>query len=120
MVPRPPRSTLTDTLFPFTTLVRSEALFRAYFTEGVDLSKIDNLTAIAENTGLDKIKIEQLLNSNTGKLEIEMAEKELQDLGITGVPLFIINRSAEHTSEIQSLMRTSYDVFCLKKKQITK
>jgi len=68
-----------------------EALFRAYFTEGVDLSKIQNLVDISVRAGLDGSKIEDLLNSNTGKLEIEMAEKELHDLGITAVPLFIID-----------------------------
>lgn len=68
-----------------------EALFRAYFTEGVDLTRVESLVRIAEDAGLDSEKIEQLLHSNTGKLEIEMAEKELQELGITSVPLFIID-----------------------------
>jgi predicted DsbA family dithiol-disulfide isomerase len=68
-----------------------EALFKAYFTEGIDLSKVENLIAISAKAGLDPEKIDQLLHSNTGKLEIEMAEKELQDLGITAVPLFIID-----------------------------
>jgi predicted DsbA family dithiol-disulfide isomerase len=68
-----------------------EALFRAHFTEGTDLSKIENLVDIAARAGLDRRKIELLLNSNTGKLEIEVAERELQDLGITSVPLFIID-----------------------------
>jgi predicted DsbA family dithiol-disulfide isomerase len=67
-----------------------EALFRAYFTDGVDLSRTENLLAICANAGMDAEHIEQLLETNTGKLEIEMAEKELHDLGITGVPLFII------------------------------
>jgi len=67
-----------------------EAFFRAYFIEGVDLSRVENLLDIAEDVGLDSDMIEALLNSNTGKLEIEMAEKELHDLGITSVPLFII------------------------------
>lgn len=67
-----------------------EAFFRAYFVEGIDLSNIDILADIAEGAGLDRTSVEQLLNSNTGKLEIEMAEKELHDLGITAVPLFII------------------------------
>jgi predicted DsbA family dithiol-disulfide isomerase len=69
----------------------AEALFKAYFTEGIDLSKIDNLVDISHQAGLDREKIDLLLHSNTGKLEIEMAEKELQDLGITSVPLFIID-----------------------------
>ena len=68
-----------------------EAFFSAYFTEGVDLSKIDNLIDIAGRSGMDRKAVKQLLHSNTGKLEIEMAEKELHDLGITAVPLFIIN-----------------------------
>ncbi len=68
----------------------AEAFFRAYFTEGVDLSKIENVINIAASAGMDPEKIEQLLNSNTGKVEIEMAEKELHDMGITAVPLFII------------------------------
>ena len=68
-----------------------ENFYKAFFTEGVDLSKNENLLDIAEHSGLDRDKIEQLLESNTGKVEIEMAEKELHDLGITGVPLFIID-----------------------------
>jgi predicted DsbA family dithiol-disulfide isomerase len=68
-----------------------EVLYKAYFTEGVDLSKTENLVTIAAGAGSDRTKVEQLLNSNTGKAEIEMAEKELNDLGITAVPLFIID-----------------------------
>lgn len=68
-----------------------EGFFRAFFTDGVDLSRTENLIDIAEEAGLDTDTIEALLNSNTGKLEIEMAEKELTDLGITSVPLFIID-----------------------------
>lgn len=68
-----------------------EALFRAYFTEGVDLTRTENLVDIAEQAGLDAGKVQLLLDSNTGKVEIEMAEKELHELGITSVPLFVIN-----------------------------
>ena len=68
-----------------------EALFSAYFTEGMDLSKAENLVDIAGRAGINREKIELLLNSNTGKLEIEMAEKELHNLGITSVPLFIVD-----------------------------
>lgn len=67
-----------------------EAFFRAYFTEGVDLSKLENLIEISANAGMEPEHVEQLLNSNTGKVEIEIAEKELHNLGITAVPLFII------------------------------
>lgn len=68
----------------------AEALFRAYFTEGLDLTKNENLIKIAVGAGLNGDKVDILLQSNTGKLEIEMTEVELQRLGITAVPLFII------------------------------
>ncbi len=67
-----------------------ELFFRAYFTEGLDLSQKANLLHIAAAVEMDVDRVDQLLDSNTGLLEIEMAEKELQDLGITSVPLFII------------------------------
>ena len=67
-----------------------EAFFKAYFREGVDLSQPENLVQISERAGMDGDQVRQLLDSNTGKIEIEMAEKELHDLGITAVPLFII------------------------------
>ncbi len=67
-----------------------ELFFRAYFTDGIDLSKTANLLHIAASVGMDVTRIEQLLESTTGLLEIEMAEKELHDLGITSVPQFIV------------------------------
>lgn len=69
----------------------AEAFFHAYFTEGINLSKTENLIEIAAKAGLDRAKVDLLLHSNTGKMEIEMAEKDLHDLGITSVPLFIID-----------------------------
>lgn len=68
-----------------------EGFFRAYFTDGVDLSRMENLIQIAVDAGLGRAKIAELMTTNTGRLEIEMAEKELRDLGITAVPLFIID-----------------------------
>ena len=67
-----------------------EAFFRGYFTEGLDLTKKENLIRIAVEAGLNGDKIDLLLESNTGKTQIEMAETELHRLGITSVPLFII------------------------------
>jgi predicted DsbA family dithiol-disulfide isomerase len=69
----------------------AEAFFRAYFVEGTDLSDVENLIGIAERCGMESGAVGELLYSNIGKLEIEMAEKEMHDLGITAVPLFIIN-----------------------------
>lgn len=68
-----------------------EALFEAYFAKGIDLSRKENLLEIARQVGLDTERTSFLLNSNTGKLEIEMAEKELHDLGISSTPLYIIH-----------------------------
>src|SRR3546814_2242446 len=84
MIRRPPRSTRTDTLFPYTTLFRSAAPDR----RGGD------------NCG--KRAMSALL-FHGGSLERERQE--------------IADRSEEHTSELQSLMRISYAVFCLKKKK---
>jgi predicted DsbA family dithiol-disulfide isomerase len=68
-----------------------EAFFKAYFTDGVDLTNNDNLVSIAVSTGLDKTKVEEFLNSSTGSAEVQMAETELQRAGVRGVPFYIIN-----------------------------
>src|SRR3546814_954548 len=85
MIRRPPRSTRTDTLFPYTTLFRSKDALRAIQFE----HQIDDAAA-------------------GGGIEIAGRLIGKQD------------RSEEHTSELQSLMRISYAVFCLKKKQTIK
>src|SRR3546814_3613029 len=85
MIRRPPRSTRTDTLFPYTTLFRSLA------SAGLpDEPKTEDILK-----GLYSIKNNDLGGLSASKL-----------------------RSEEHTSELQSLMRISYAVFCLKKKNI--
>lgn len=67
-----------------------EAMMKAYFTDGVDLSKPENLVLVAETVGFNKSDVEALLQSTTGLAEVEQAEKEMQKLGITGVPFYII------------------------------
>jgi predicted DsbA family dithiol-disulfide isomerase len=69
----------------------AEALFKAYFTDGVDLSKNDNLQAVANSVGLPDEKVKIFLESDTGLTEVAAAENELQTMGITGVPFYIIN-----------------------------
>src|SRR3546814_3268336 len=76
MIRRPPRSTRTDTLFPYTTLFRSMS---TGFERSAASSRASRSSAAAAISGMDR-------------------------------------RSEEHTSELQSLMRISYAVFCLKKK----
>src|SRR3546814_3831364 len=92
---RPPRSTRTDTLFPYTALVRSQ--------------NHGSIPHIGRHAG----------NPRSHRFGLYIGEA----LGPTGQHMHIqsihqsghIVRSEEHTSELQSLMRTSYAVFCLKK-----
>src|SRR3546814_9467255 len=89
MIRRPPRSTRTDTLFPYTTLFRSR-----YVREEGDAPVV-----VAKGQDLIALRIREIAEAN----EIPVFEDP---------PLA---RSEEHTSELQSLMRISYAVFCLKK-----
>src|SRR3546814_3920737 len=91
MIRRPPRSTRTDTLFPYTTLFRS-------------------LDAV-----LDK---RQIRNSFCQRWAVSCCRCAFY--GIRTIVSGARYRSEEHTSELQSLMRISYAVFCLKKKKINK
>src|SRR3546814_6154724 len=85
MIRRPPRSTRTDTLFPYTTLFRS-----------VDSPATEPTSG--DTTGGDEAAGAVTIDHTYGETTIE-------------------SRSEEHTSELQSLMRISYAVFCLKKKK---
>src|SRR3546814_2133098 len=98
MIRRPPRSTRTDTLFPYTTLFRSRLEIEAGAREP---------DAVFASKGL--FGIEECLQRS----EIERRERTVP--GIVGRD--DAARSEEHTSELQSLMRISYAVFCLKKKK---
>src|SRR3546814_5341126 len=115
MILRPPRPTRTDKLFPYTTLFRSDALNGGTVTFGAG-NEI--------NSGADTVQDIVWRNSNAldltnvkfdGKLGSEMTDAELFALE----DLITHGRSEEHTSELQSLMRISYAVFCLKKKKKT-
>ena len=68
-----------------------EAFMKAYFEDGVDLSKKENLIEVAAKAGLSQNKVEKLLSTDEGLAQIVHEEQELQKLGITGVPFFIIN-----------------------------
>src|SRR3546814_5991554 len=101
MVRRPPRSTRTDTLFPYTTLFRSAC---ALFEEGDEPEVRQWLDQVAmENGGVcqDAMIVETL----QGWIDQDRKHTALKA------------RSEEHTSELQSLMRISYAVFCLKKQK---
>src|SRR3546814_6268399 len=101
----PPRSTRTDTLFPYTTLFRS----------------IDTLRRRPGATG-DQADIPRL---ESGAASLDIAQRlfpifYLRIEKFQALPRVEPARSEEHTSELQSLMRISYAVFCLKKKTTTK
>src|SRR3546814_4170593 len=92
MIRRPPRSTRTDTLFPYTTLYRSRDKGRLARVAKRHLFPRPDLAHPVAKPDVDKRK---------------QRRSDKRD------------RSEEHTSEIQSLMRNSYAVFCLKKKKYT-
>src|SRR3546814_20582394 len=92
MIRRPPRSTRTDTLFPYTTLFRSSTAVKA-----------DNPEVKAARARMIPVVRRAEMLGELMRLKWAIA--------IAGT-----HRSEEHTSELQSLMRISYAVFCLKKK----
>src|SRR3546814_6581450 len=104
MIRRPPRSTRTDTLFPYTTLFRSADGVGAERVGGDD---IRSRLQIGARDLLDDRRPAERENVVIALLVALKAERA----GIVG------SRSEEHTSELQSLMRISYAVFCLKKKK---
>src|SRR3546814_2837762 len=130
---RPPRSTRTDTLFPYTTLFRSriqqgfqrlsQLARRRRFPNGDP----DRLSA---ETIARLVHIDQINHAAWGAMNIEEpdepgigiaryvrlnGEPQAADVAITIADEYQGRRSEEHTSELQSLMRISYAVFCLKK-----
>src|SRR3546814_2846774 len=108
MIRRPPRSTRTDTLFPYTTLFRSLGRGLAVDPER---HRAEDRRARAADPGDHRDALDQ-------PDEDRLARRHIGDAA--DVPCLCETRSEEHTSELQSLMRTSYAVFCLKNKQQNK
>src|SRR3546814_6995950 len=111
MIRRPPRSTRTDTLFPYTTLFRSD-YYQIVLEPRMARLRTLRWSDIYLNQQLDDI-IRQLLRL-ADLDEPYSSPGAPYDYRIAASPLAA--RSEEHTSELQSLMRISYAVFCLKKK----
>src|SRR3546814_13773746 len=107
MIRRPPRSTRTDTLFPYPTLFRSGR----DLVLGIDRG--DRILKVADRR--DRRFEDQVGDAGGVVLADRMAAID-HDLDVQAVALEQQIRSEEHTSELQSLMRISYAVFCLKKK----
>ncbi|MBL7862341.1 MAG: DsbA family oxidoreductase [Cyclobacteriaceae bacterium] len=68
-----------------------EAFLKAYFEEGVDLSKNENLASIADGVGLPVNRVLSLLNSDEGLNEVIAAEQQNYQRGVSGVPFYIVN-----------------------------
>src|SRR3546814_2769646 len=105
---RPPRSTRTDTLFPYTTLFRSDFATQIY-----------ELALLRELVGVGRELVENALDTSEDVdplSQIEAAEVALYRVSEGEGEGGSVKRSEEHTSELQSLMRISYAVFCLTKK----
>ncbi|MDT3402426.1 DsbA family oxidoreductase [Mucilaginibacter terrae] len=68
-----------------------EQLFQAYFTNGQNIDDIDTLIALGEATGLDATETREVLNSNTYAEQVHHDIYEAEQLGIRGVPFFVMN-----------------------------
>src|SRR3546814_3323705 len=106
MIRRPPRSTRTDTLFPYTTLFRSSHIARVDLETGKALAQT-KLPPDQFGEGITRWGDQIIGVTWQGGVGNRWSIEDLK-------------RSEEHTSELQSLMRISYAVFCLKKKKIKK
>src|SRR3546814_4128927 len=102
MIRRPPRSTRTYTLFPYTTLFRS-----MIGLSGLITPSLDEMVTVAEEMQRAEMNMPLLIGgATTSKVHTALRIAPAYE-----------GRSEEHTSELQSLMRISYAVFCLKKKK---
>src|SRR3546814_2506472 len=134
MIRRPPRSTRTDTLFPDTTLFRSQAGRGVEQGERREGRQVDAAGLRAEGRAQhlhlgDEVPVP--VNHAFGHAGRAAGEQDRGDVvglrvaqlrpgaGTVSLDLRQRGRSEEHTSELQSLMRISYAVFCLKKKKRT-
>src|SRR3546814_5759204 len=110
---RPPRSTRTDTLLPYTTLFRSGL---GSGPTDIELGLRLRYEITREFAPYIGVHYERDLFDTADFTRDEGGEVDAVSL-VAGVRIFF--RSEEHTSELQSLMRISYAVFCLKKKKQT-
>ena len=68
-----------------------EAFLHAYFLDGVDLTRTENLVAIATAAGLDRAKVEQCLADPQSRLAVEAEDRRARTIGVEGVPFFVFN-----------------------------
>src|SRR3546814_6419898 len=122
MIRRPPRSTRTDTLFPYPTLCRSAEFVEAIEAGGVAAMEVlaRDLRALglyaARSLSYEGVEYELLEHTLTDE-QVRIYDAYAGAFGIIHNNIDAAMRSEEHTSELQSLMRSSDAVFCLKKKK---
>src|SRR3546814_10517316 len=120
MIRRPPRTTRTDTLFPYTTLFRSQRVDH--------LPPVGLLAGDVQQRSPDGAEVPPLVVVPSPQQWHSLADRLVPQGDVTyrapemvprlhDVGPVLLDRSEEHTSELQSLMRNSYAVFCLKKKK---
>src|SRR3546814_6049261 len=115
MIRRPPSSTRTDTLLPYTTLFRSllgthQLSERIAVDWGVSANTVGYAMPDRVQNTLRLIDGEGYVNTNNADTDNNRFNQRLDENE------YAVNRSEEHTSELQSLMRISYAVFCLQNK----
>src|SRR3546814_7452894 len=111
MIRRPPRSTRTDTLFPYTTL------FRSFSMTGIPFPNIDPIALEIGPLVIRWYALAYIAGILLGwRYCLHLARRDTIRPNAQDFDDFVF-RSEEHTSELQSLMRISYAVFCLKKKK---
>lgn len=69
-----------------------EDLFRAYFTQGVDIGNIEELARLAGQSGFDSYRASSMLAGGEGRVTVAAADQRLRDMGVGGVPFFIFNQ----------------------------
>src|SRR3546814_1338500 len=124
MIRRPPRSTRTDTLFPYTTLFRSgdgaEARLIRNGSEPMSTTyTLDTSTSRATPTPapMKRLTVPAIGKRKGGEPLVMLTAYTARMAQLLDPHCDMLLRSEEHTSELQSLMRISYAVFCLKKKK---
>src|SRR3546814_6298279 len=129
MIRRPPRFTRTDPLFPYTTLFRSGLILKRLFTEGDQVragqalyqidpapyeAQVANARAALVRARSSIASTAALARRYNDLVKINAISRQEAETAVTSAQQ--AERSEENTSELQSLMRTSYAVLCLKQK----
>src|SRR3546814_4917082 len=122
MIRRPPRSTRTDTLFPYTTLFRSHQLIREIEAHQLDADMARRASLIRHGLADARLdwqvgtaESESMLDSVAGIQALEAQIDGIRSAAAKHIDqrLAHVRRSEEHTSALQSLMRIPYSAFCL-------